>query len=263
MVDASKNSKNLDMTSAHIEKEAETRKKTETDLFKKWKQTGEKKHFQDLYSSMKNLIHDAARKAAYGSNVPESAHRIYAAQNFLDALRTYDPKRGTALQTHVYGAVHQKAKRLNYMYQNLGHIPEPRAQQIGLYQSEHQNLRDNLGREPSAAELADKLSWNLKDVTNIQKELRKDLAMDQGTEEVPYFESGKEEEVLNYLYYDLSSEEKVVYEYVFGKFGKPKMIKANKKIDFEGIAQRTGVSSSKVRTLFGSIRNKLVKAVKR
>lgn len=242
---------------------AETRKKTEIDLFNKWKQTGDKQHFQELYSSMKNLIHDAARKAAYGSNVPESAHKIYAAQNFYDALRTYDPKKGTALQTHVYGAVHQKAKRLNYMYQNLGHIPEPRAQQIGLYQNEHQYLKDSLGREPSTAELADRLNWSMKDVSNIQKELRKDLAMAEGTEEAPFFEGHREEEILNYLYYDLSSEEKVVYEYVFGKFGKPRMIKMNNKIDFDGIAQRMGVSTSKVRTVFAGIRKKLEKAIKK
>ena len=242
---------------------ADDRKKTELDLFNQWRKTGDKVLFQALYGSMKNLIHDAAKKASYGSNVPEAAHRIYAAQNFLDALRTYDPKKGTALQTHVYGAVHQKAKRLNYMYQNLGHIPEPRAQQIGLYQSEYQNLHDSLGREPSAAELADRLNWNIRDVGHIQKELRKDLAMDQGTEEAPFFESAREEELLHNLYYDLSSEEKVVYEYVFGKFGKQKMLKANNKIDFDGIASKMGVSSSKVRTLWISVRNKFVKVVKR
>lgn len=242
---------------------ADDRKKTELDLFNQWRKTGDKVHFQALYGSMKNLIHDAAKKASFGSNIPEAAHKIYAAQNFLDALRTYDPKKGTALQTHVYGAVHQKAKRLNYMYQNLGHIPEPRAQQIGLYQSEHQNLRDSLGREPSAAELADRLNWNIRDVAHIQKELRKDLAMDQGTEEAPFFENAREEEVLSFIYYDLSPEEKVVYEHVFGKFGRMRMIKANNKVDFDGIATKMGVSPSKVRTLFIGIRKKLEKAVKR
>lgn len=242
---------------------ASEKKQSEVDLFNQWKKTNDPVHFQNLYSSMKNLIYDAAKKAAYGSNVPESAHRIYAAQNFLDALRTYDPKHGTALQTHVYGAVHQKAKRLNYMYQNLGHIPEPRAQQIGLYQNEQQSLRDSLGREPSAAELADRLNWNLRDIGHIQKELRKDLAMDQGTEEMPFFETSRDEEILSHLYYDLSNEEKVVYEYMFGKFGKPRMIKANNKVDFDGIAKRVGVSSSKIRTIFSGIRSKLSQAVKK
>lgn len=241
----------------------DNRKQTELDLFKKWKKTGDKEHFQELYGSMKNLIYDAAKKASYGSNLPESAHKIYAAQNFLEALKTYDPNKGTALQTHVYGAVHQKAKRLNYLFQNLGHSPEPRVQKIGVFQNEHQYLRDSLGREPSVAELADHLSWNVKEVVNMQKELRKDLAMDAGTEEVPFFESPKEEEVLNFLYYDLSPEEKVVYEYIFGKFGRPKMMKANNKVDFAGISRMTNMSESKIRSLFDGIRKKLSKAVKR
>lgn len=242
---------------------ADIDKKKEMDLFHRWRKNNDKKAFQELYVSMKPLIYSAARKASYGSNVPESAHKAYAAQNFMDALRTFTPGKGAALATHVHNAVKNKANRLNYMYQNIGHIPEPRAMQIGLYQSEQQNLKGELGREPSAAELADRLSWNMKDVMHIQKELRKDLAMDQGTEEAAFFENAREEEVLNFIYYDLGAEEKVVYEHIFGKFGRQRMIKANNKIDFDGIAKRMGISSSKVRTLFGSIRKKLEKAIKR
>jgi len=212
---------------------------------------------------MRPLIYDAARKAAYGSNVPESAHRIYAAQNFLNALKTFDPSKGRALQSHVYDTVHQKAKRLNYLYQNFGHMPEPRAQSIGLYQNEYQSMRAQLGREPSTAELADKLGWSMKQVSNIQKELHKDLALGEGTEEFSFFESSRDEEILGYIYYDLTNEEKVVYEYIFGKNGKPKLIKPNKKVDYDAIASKMGSSSSKVRALASSIGKKLEKALKK
>jgi DNA-directed RNA polymerase specialized sigma subunit len=215
-----------------------------------------------LYGSMKNLIYDAARKASFGSNVPESAHRIYAAQNFLDALRTFNPNKGRALQSHVYDTVHQKAKRLNYLYQNLGSMPEPRAMIVGLYQSELENLKNQLGREPSAAELSDRMSLPIKEITNIRKELRKDLAVGEGTEDIAFSEGSREEESLEHLYYDLGAEEKVVYEYIFGKHGKPRLVKANNKIDFDGIARRMGVSSSKVRTVFSSIKAKLEKAIR-
>ena len=210
---------------------------------------------------MKNLIYEAARKASYGSNIPESAHRIYAAQNFFDALRTYDPSKAQ-LNTHVFNAVHQKAKRLNYMYQNLGSMPEPRAQIVGLYQNEYANLRDALGREPSTAEVADRMGIGMKQVSLIQKELRKDLAMGEGTEEVSFAEGSRDEELLNYLYYDLGSEEKVVYEYLFGKFGKQRLVKKNNKPDFDAIAQKMGVSTSKVRTIFTGMKKKLEKLLK-
>jgi DNA-directed RNA polymerase specialized sigma subunit len=238
-------------------------KQLEQDLYQKWKKTQDPEHFQGLYGSMKNLLYDAAKKASYGSNLPESAHRIWAAQNFFDALRTFDPKSGASLQTHVYNAVHQKAKRLNYMYQNLGYIPEPRAAQVGLYQTEYMNLRDNLGREPTPNEMADRLSWNIKDVVNIQKEIQKDLGLGEGTEEQVFFESSSDEELLEYIYQDLAPEEQLVYDYIFGKHGKPRLVKANNKIDFGQMGAMCGFSASKARTIVTKIKVKLKKALER
>lgn len=239
------------------------RKANELETFGKWKETQSVKHFQDLYASMKNLIYDAAKKASFGSNIPESAHRAYAAQNFHDALRTFNPNSGAALQTHVYNAVHQKAKRLNYLYQNLGHIPEPRAMQIGLFQTEVENLTHSLGRPPSAAEIADHLHWSLRDVTNLQKEIHKDLSLAEGVEESVTFTSDADEEILQYIYYELTPEEQLVYDYIFGKHGKPRYVKANQKVDFERISKTLGFSTSKTRTIFVKIRDKLKKALKR
>lgn len=238
-------------------------KKNELDIFNQWKRTQDPKHFQELYGSMKNLIHDASRKAAYGSNIPESAHRVWAAQNFLEALKTFSPGKGAALQTHVHTAVHQKAKRLNYLYQNLGSISEQRATQVGLYQSEYQNMRDKLNREPSAAEIADQLGWSTKMVGYMQKELRKDLALGEGTEDTPFFESSVDEEILDYVYYELSPQEQVVYDYIFGKHGRQKFRKPSGKIDFARIGSQMGVTESKARSLSLSIREKLSKALKR
>lgn len=240
-----------------------TRKTEEQALYHDWSKNQSTASFQQLYTSMKPLLYEAARKASFGSNIPESAHQIWAAQNFYDALRTYKPSAGTALQTHVYNAVHQKAKRLNYLYQNMGHIPEPRLAQVGLYQNIYENMKATMGREPAPAELADKLGWGIKDITKIQKELTKDLAMDLGAEEHGVFESSIDEEILDYVYYELNSEEQLMYDYVFGKHGKPKMIKASGKIDFDRIAQKVGFSSSKARALWTKVRLKVQKALHR
>jgi DNA-directed RNA polymerase specialized sigma subunit len=239
------------------------KKKDELTIFQKWKETQAKEHFQELYNSMKPLIYDAAKKASYGSNLPESAHRIYAAQAFLDSLRTFNPNSGAQLQTHVYGAVHHKAKRLNYMYQNLAYIPEPRSMRIGVYQNESANLRETLGREPTPTELAAKLDWAVKDVERIQKEVHKDLAMEEGTEEMGVFETPETEEVLDQLYYDLTPEEQQVYDHIFGKRGKVRAVKANKKINFDRIAQATGYSTSKVRAVTNRIKAKFERAAKK
>jgi DNA-directed RNA polymerase specialized sigma subunit len=209
---------------------------------------------------LRPLLDTAATKASYGSNLPQSAHRIYAAQNMFDALKTYDPSKG-ALQTHIYNAVHQKAKRLNYLYQNLGKITEPRAMMVGSYSNELANAREELGREPSAAEMADRLGKSLRDIELIQKEIQKDLSS-AGLEEEIITESPREAEILSYLYFELSNEQKVIYDYVFGKHGKPRLTKANNRIDFDGIASRVGFSASKVRMLWAQIRAKYDKPAK-
>lgn len=242
---------------------ATANKTEEHKLYTQWKTTQSKPAFQKLYTSMKPLLHRAAEKAAMGSHVPESAYQIWAAQSMLDALRTYKPGAGAALQTHIYNSVHQKAKRLNYMFQNIGHMPEPRAMKVGLYQSEYENMRADLGREPSSAELADRLNWSLKDVGTIQKELRKDLALDGGVEEHAIFEGSMDEDILDSLYYELNPEEQLVYDYLYGKHGRPRMVKANKKVDFDGIGARTGFSPSKVRAVIVRLRPKLKKALQR
>lgn len=238
------------------------KKLEEMNMFNLWKKTQSKEHFQGLYNSMKPLIHDAAKKAAFGSNLPESAHRLYAAQAFHDSLKTYNPNSGAALQTHVFGSVHNKVKRLNYEFQNLGKMPEPRAVLVGKFINEFENLKGQLGRDPSSAEIADHMGMPLRQVSNLQKELRKDLSMGEGTDEVSITEGSKEEEFLNYLYYELNPEEKVVYEYITGHFGKPRMVKGNNKIDYAGIAQKMGVSESKIRLLHSNIRKKYNKALR-
>ena len=247
---------------------ADIDKDKELDLFNTWKSSvtpnnkmGDKAAFQNLYTSMSPLLDDAARKSSMGSNLPKSAHALYAAQNFMDSLRTYDPNKGSSLQTHVYGTVHQKAKRLNYLYQNLGYIPEPRAVQIGNYQTTKENLKNDLGREPSAAEIADTLQVGLKDVKRLEVEIRRDLSLTNLEEQVISM-TPEEEEALDYLYYELTAEERAVFDYIYGKHGKPAMVKHSGKIDFDRIAKNMGVSVSKVRSLHGKIRNKFMQAVK-
>lgn len=237
-------------------------KQRELQLFQKWKNQKDPQAFQELYKSMEPVINTAMRKASFGSNIPQSAHKVYAAQNFMNSLNTYDPNK-SALNTHVYRWVEQKGKRLNYQYSNLGHIPETRQTMIGEFQNITSTLQSELGREPSAAEVADEMGIGVKDVSRLRTELKKDLAMADGTEEAAFFRSNQDEEILDYIYHELTGEEKAVYEYMFGKYGKPAMKKPNNRVDYQRIAQRVGFSESKVRALANKIGSKLEVALKR
>ena len=245
------------------------KKDHELSLYTQWKRTNDPKHFQDLYKSMKPLITKASFNASRGSNIPESAHRAYAAQNFHDALKTYKPNKGASLQTHVYNAVNLKGNRLNFLYQDLQKKPEPRAMKIGLYQTVFESLKQDLGREPSVAEIADEAHLDKKDVVLIRKEMQKNLSLSEGVEEQITFEESKDEEVLSYLYFELTPEEQLVYDYMLGKHGKPQYTKpalnrpGGKRPDYDRIAGAVGFSSSKVRAIAKRIEKKLGDALRR
>lgn len=225
-------------------------------LYNKWNQTQSKKDFQGLYAEMKPVIERSTWKAAMGSNIPQSAHRIYAAQNFLTALGTYKPDKGT-LKTHIQNAVENKAKRLNYLYQDLGTKSESRATKVGRYQAEYANLMNELGREPSTAELADRTNMGIKDIARLQKELHQNLSTNIGLDSQIAAEGSVSDEILSYLYYELNNEQRVVYEYLYGRNGKPRLVKKNNIIDFDAISSKTNMHSSKVRRVVKSIEKKL------
>jgi len=233
------------------------------DLYKEWKEKQDKQSFQNLYMTMKPDIENAARKASFGSNIPQPVHKIWAAQSFYDSLKTFDPTMGASLKTHVWNSVQNKAKRLNYKYQDLGTKPEPRAAMVGLYQNETSNLTQELGRDPTAAELADRMGVGIQDVEKIRKEVRKDLAFDHGVGEDITFEQSTDEEMLNFLYYELGNEERLVYEHIFGRGGRQRSLKPNGRVNFDKIAKETGFSTSKIRQIAKKIGAKLQKQMRK
>lgn len=89
----------------------------------------------------------------YGSDSPLSASR--GRLMALDAMRKYDPKR-SRLQSHLLNQM-QGLRRVTQQQQNVLRVPERillESQRLRAYQQE---LSDELGREPSDAELSDRL----------------------------------------------------------------------------------------------------------
>lgn len=235
----------------------------EMDLFNQWKKTNDKRDFQNLYNHMREDIKRASQRAAMGSNIPESAHRIWAAQNFYDSLRTFNPTKGASLKTHVFGAVQNKAKRLNYQYQNIGSMPEDRAMQVGLYQTTVSSLRNNLNRDPSAQEVADHMGVGVRDVERISKEVKKDLSLVDGLSGQVAYESSRDESILDLTYHDLSPVQQTIYEYAFGAHGKPKLRTKNNKLDYTALSRATNLSQSKLRQEVKKIEKQLKKNLER
>jgi len=152
-------------------------------------------------------------------------------------------------------------------YQNVGKIPETRAQMIGLFQNRLAHLREQLGREPSNAELADDMKASMAEVAELSRtmqkltpktietlrgEVRRDLLAEAPGGEAQMGSSPLLDHLI-FLHGSLSAEQQVVLEHTFGGFGKPLID------DPVQLSPVIGMSPQKIRALRKQIASKVMK----
>ena len=170
----------------------------------------------------------------------------------IKAINTYDPDKGAALNTHVY--IHlKKVRAFVVKHQNIGRIPEHRAYRIGDYITARDEMVEKLGTYPDARTMAEHLNWSIAEVTRMETELRGDYIASKNPEadRLPELaESGREREVLRYIYHDLTAEERLVFDYSLGAHGKPKLLAGE-------IAKKMKISQPKVSRIRRKISEKM------
>lgn len=205
------------------------RKDREFDLYTRYKNKNDLNAKKELLHSLAPLINGQVNKYI-NSGLPKLSIELEGLRLAGNALDTYDPNKAQ-LNTHVTNNL-KKLSRFVTDYQNIGHIPEPRALMIGQYHAVKSNLSDEKGREPTSQEIADDMSISIKEVERLQSELRKDLYMSNVAEdddEVGFYEfinpsdqTSSYQEALEFVYFDASPQEKRIIEAYTGIYGKPK-----------------------------------------
>jgi DNA-directed RNA polymerase specialized sigma subunit len=198
----------------------DAKKAREIELWSTWKNNGERpEDLRPLLKSFRPMIRSKVN--VYKGKVkmiPDSAIESEFQLRFVDALRSYDPSKGS-LGTYVYRYL-DKAKRFIVENQNIGRIPENRVYKIKLFNIARDDLTEELGTPPKTEELAERLGWSVAETDRMESELRNDL-LSQGFEDDPYaLVPSKSEEVLRLFKYELTGNERTVYEYLTG-YGKP------------------------------------------
>jgi len=196
------------------------KKLRELAMWKTWKENGQRpEDLRPLLKSFRPLIRMKAN--VYKGKVkmiPDSAIESEFQLRFVDALRSYNPEKGT-LGTYIFRYL-DKAKRFIVENQNVGRIPENRVYKIKQFTSVRDDLTEELGRIPTTKEVSNQLGWSEAEVGRMESELRNDL-LSQGFEDDPYaLTPSKSEEVLRLFKYELTGNEREVYEYLTG-YGKP------------------------------------------
>ena len=171
------------------------RQQRELEMWRTWKEGGMKQQdLRPLIRSFKPMIKSKANIYAKKVRIPPSAIELTFQIEFVNALKSYDPSKGS-LGTYVYKYL-DKGKRWIAENQNIGRIPENRVYKIRKYQDAVEELKEELGRPPEPKELSQRLGWSLPEIDRMDSELRNDLVT-QGFEEDPFsLTPSKSEEVL-------------------------------------------------------------------
>jgi DNA-directed RNA polymerase specialized sigma subunit len=216
------------------------------------------KTFEPLYNSFEPFIMSAAQKNMFGSPIPKAAHKALAAQSFYDSIRNWKPESGQ-FKTYMYNYVHNKGKRLNLTYQNFAYIPEARATKYQAYQNAVHILREDLGHEPSAQQIADDLALPIAEVERLQKEIRKSYLQDDAIsmKGPSWAQSDKTVQIAHDFMHELIPAHQVVMEYALGMNGKPSLTKPSGGPDIKAICKASNLSEAQVRSAFKTISRKM------
>jgi DNA-directed RNA polymerase specialized sigma subunit len=213
-------------------------------------QEGDSSALPELFDSFRPVLKSWERKTA-STNLPRSAVNAEIKRQFVDAIGTYDTSRDTKPVTWVNNRM-PKIYRFIYDHQNIGRIPENINMKVGSFKSAKNTLSDKLGRDPTTSEMSDELGWGMAEVANLEHMVRADLSLPSEFE-FGAVTTNRAADLMHYIYYDLTPQEKIVFEHITGMGGK-KVLKSKE------IAVKMGVSQSTVSNIKKSIAKKLESA---
>jgi DNA-directed RNA polymerase specialized sigma subunit len=188
--------------------------------------------------------------------VPASAIQGEAMKLFLQAIDRYDPKEGVLFKTFMETQLRGLNRYVN-SNKNVARVPEHRMFQIRRYQNAKSLLTAQKDREPTEDEMSDHLGWSQQQTRMMDTALsRGALALSESEERGftdPATSYSRFGETFDFLYWQMSPEEKLIYDRSLGAHGKKKIESVAE------MAKVTGVPADKIY----AIKRKLAKDVMR
>ena len=214
-----------------MEPEKSPRNLDELAMWNAWKKSGyQPQYLRPLKQSLWRIVKSHVNKWK-AANVPTDMIEMHASQLMLEALKDYNPNIVVMGRSRTVGShVHDRMKRLQRFVvenQNAGRVAEQRAgKNIRIFHEATGLLTQELGREPSAVELAEKMTLQMgkpvtvKQVQMFSKENRKDRSVQ---DENFSFMPTDTRILLKLLPEELTPLENQVFERFYGVNGSPKM----------------------------------------
>ncbi|MEK6709620.1 MAG: RNA polymerase sigma factor RpoD/SigA, partial [Nitrospinota bacterium] len=177
----------------------------------------------------------------------------------IHAIRRFDPDRGVKLITYAVWWIRQAIMHAIADHTGTVRLPIKQAGLIHKIGQAYQKLRQELDREPSAEELADRLEMKMEDVENVLRAHRSYLSLDApvaGSEETSYLDLLEAKDVIsaedNLMQHSLEEEiddllrgldprEREIIRMRFGFDGDP--------MTLEEIGHKIGLSRERIRQI--------------
>jgi RNA polymerase sigma factor (sigma-70 family) len=209
-----------------------------------------------MAKALNPLIDKAVQTYAVGTPSPNVRNR--ARVMAIQALEKYDPSR-QKLENYLYYQL-QGLRRLSAKDQEIISIPERVRLDAYKLDAIENELKDELGRQPTADELANRSGMSLKRITHINKARYGQqsegyyLSELEGDEDSPLAPEVEQQEsydnLIKFLYDDLDPVNKQILAYSTGMFGEQKLSNSQ-------IAKKLGVSpgaiTQRMNRIFGMI----------
>lgn len=184
-------------------------KEQDLELFHIWKEHEDKQALGKLVNNLHPLIYTEVQRAA--GTLPTSALSAEAKKWTVKAIQTFDPDKGVALSTHVMNYL-PKIRRMNYRFQNSARLPENLQLQYHQWHQGVSRLQEELGRDPTDEEMAEKLGWKKKAVVKYKNSLYSDLIESASERPAEATTFNKNKVLYEYIITQLTPDEKFVFE---------------------------------------------------
>lgn len=194
-----------------------TARESDLQLWQTWNKTKKPKDLQPLLNNLQPLINQQVNRwsGALARPVLDTHAKILA----VEAINSYSPKQGAALSTHVTNRL-QKLSRVVYTHTQAARLPEHKVLAMSSFSIGHNELKDQLGRDPTHAELADHLGWSKGRVKDFKQAYERQELLTSGEVSPGMFTIHDEENpVVGYVYHDMAPENQKLFEHITGYGG--------------------------------------------
>lgn len=211
------------------------------DAFGVWKKTPTPDNAASLLNTASPVLDRALTTYAGRSNPILKAQAKSLA---LDAFKTYDPKRGAKLRTHLMIQL-QPLRREAIKSSLILRMPERMAYDRRALDDATSEFSSMFNRDPNDMELADKTGLSVKRIRMIRAQQPAIVSTQLGEDlDVPVKDTRLGDIWMDYVYHELDPVDKSILDWRLGQHGAPKLsnneIARRLKITASAVSQRTG-----------------------